>query len=68
MIHMHYFVLCFTKFRGFAGVLLWLGDYHYPYLQAAREEFFSETGFPVYPVLGNSRWFRGFREKEDQSY
>jgi hypothetical protein len=43
MIHMHYFVLCFTKFRGFAGVLLWLGDYHYPYLQAAREEFFSET-------------------------
>src|SRR5918995_253104 len=25
---------------------------------------FSETGFPVYPILGNSRGFRGFREKK----
>ena len=43
MIHMHYFELCFPKSRGFAGVRLWLGDYHYPYSRAAREEFFSET-------------------------
>jgi hypothetical protein len=27
MIHMHYFELCFTKSRGFAGVRLMLGDY-----------------------------------------
>jgi len=29
MIYMHYFELCFTKSRGFAGVRLMLGDYHF---------------------------------------
>ena len=43
MIHMHCFKLCFTKSRGFAGVRLWLGDYHYPSSRAAREGLFSET-------------------------
>jgi len=55
MIHMHYFELCFPKSRGFAGVRLWLGDYHYPYSRAAREEFFSESGLPVHHILGNPK-------------
>ena len=39
MIHMHYFELCFTKSRSFAGVRLWLGDYRYPYSRAAVKGF-----------------------------
>ena len=47
MIHMHYFELCFTKSRGFAGVRLLLGDYPrglpFPLFTSCREGFFSET-------------------------
>jgi len=43
MIHMHQFRLCFTKSRGFAGVRLWLGDYHHPYSLYCLEGLFPET-------------------------
>jgi hypothetical protein len=45
MIHMHYFELCFTKSRSFAGVRLWLGDYHYPYSRAAEKGNSRKPGF-----------------------
>src|SRR5215203_2316083 len=36
---------------------------------SCREQVFSATQLPAYPVLGTSRWFSGFREqKEGQSY
>ena len=43
MVHMHYFELCFTKSRGFAGVRLWLGAYHHPYSLYCLEGLFPET-------------------------
>jgi hypothetical protein len=45
MIHMHYFELCFTKSLSFAGVRLWLGDYHYPYSRAAEKGYSRK---PIY--------------------